>query len=289
MPQEGVARLELSPYTKPTYLALSQALDAAAYLMNGSGEGVPDALEQHLKDQLFLSPRLKEWKKITGGFSTANTAGAEFRIYNIQQNVFVSVYRNRVELERAGDTYTVISDSLLAETLFTNIENAQFLVQAPSNYETDPESFFEEADEDCYEGVGLDSALEESVASTSQSVGPVLEEDAELIEEVVAETEIAIPTTMDDMHLTDNIQTQLHDAKMKHEAKFNKSAAAEATQVKAEYRDAGTVNRLKSLQGRVLNIVEAAFSDKQQREAVKTLINKEFRRDMNKIQRQDED
>src|SRR5208282_2932378 len=44
-----------------------------------------------------------------------------------------------------------------------------------------------------------------------------------------------------------------------------------------------TIAALKSLQGRVLGIVEAAFADKTQREAVKTLINKEFRREMDKV------
>lgn len=42
-------------------------------------------------------------------------------------------------------------------------------------------------------------------------------------------------------------------------------------------------NALKSLQGRVLGIVDASFSDKEQRAAVKTLINKEFRRELNKF------
>jgi len=40
---------------------------------------------------------------------------------------------------------------------------------------------------------------------------------------------------------------------------------------------------LKSLQGRILGIVDASFSDKEQRAAVKTLINKEFRREMDKF------
>lgn len=39
---------------------------------------------------------------------------------------------------------------------------------------------------------------------------------------------------------------------------------------------------LKSLQGRILGIVDASFSDKEQRSAVKTLINKEFRREIDK-------
>jgi hypothetical protein len=43
------------------------------------------------------------------------------------------------------------------------------------------------------------------------------------------------------------------------------------------------IGSLKSLQGRVLGIVDASFADKTQREAVKTLINKEFRREMDKF------
>jgi hypothetical protein len=43
------------------------------------------------------------------------------------------------------------------------------------------------------------------------------------------------------------------------------------------------LKRLQSLQGRVLNIVEASLGDKEQRGAVKTLINKEFRRTLSLI------
>jgi hypothetical protein len=44
-----------------------------------------------------------------------------------------------------------------------------------------------------------------------------------------------------------------------------------------------TIQYLKSVQGRVLTVLEAAFSSTEQREAVKTLIRKEFRREMNKV------
>jgi hypothetical protein len=49
------------------------------------------------------------------------------------------------------------------------------------------------------------------------------------------------------------------------------------------YARSDAKSSLKSLQGRVLGIVEASFSDKEQRAAVKTLINKEFRREMDKF------
>jgi len=277
---------------------LSQAIDAAVSSIDH--EALDIKPREHLKDQLFLSPRLEQWKKVTGG------VGTEFRIYNSQHNAFVSVYRDKIVVEKAGDEFLVEGDPLLAETLFNNLESAQALVQQRiKEDETDPESFFSGDETDFYEGAGLDAALEETHAD------PMVEEDAELIEEVVADTEDPIykdgtpgQIAVDDFHPTDNIQTQLHDAKIKtHVAKVNKSASSEAAQVKEEYKDRvpqkskesrdelaksaligrSALSRLKSLQGRVLTIMDAAIADKAQRDAVKTLINKEFRRDITKI------
>ena len=45
----------------------------------------------------------------------------------------------------------------------------------------------------------------------------------------------------------------------------------------------GAVARFKSLQGRILTIMDGSFSDKTQRDAVKSLINKEFRREISKV------
>jgi hypothetical protein len=303
--QAGVAVQEPSPfYTKPTYIALSNAIDESVLRLDETNWQISNvgAVEK-LKDQLFLSPRLEQWKQVKGGI------GTEFRIYNVQQNTFVSVYRDKIVLEKAGDEYGIVSDPLLAETLFNNLESAQALVQRVPD-ETDPEAFFSGDESDFYEGAGLDAALEESHAE------PMVEEDAELIEEVVADTED--PLGKIDRLLKDGtpgqiavddevpytIQTQLHDAKIKnHVGKINKSAASEAEDIKEEYKDRvpqkskesrdelaksaligrSALSRLKSLQGRVLTIMDAAIADKAQRDAVKTLINKEFRRDITKI------
>ena len=43
------------------------------------------------------------------------------------------------------------------------------------------------------------------------------------------------------------------------------------------------VARLKSLQGRILTIVDASFQDPEQRKAVKTLVSKEFRLEMTRV------
>jgi hypothetical protein len=47
----------------------------------------------------------------------------------------------------------------------------------------------------------------------------------------------------------------------------------------------GTLSYLKSVEGRVLTIMEAAIPNDQQRDAIKTLIKKEFRREMTKANR----
>jgi len=43
------------------------------------------------------------------------------------------------------------------------------------------------------------------------------------------------------------------------------------------------VARLKSMQGRILTIVDASFQDPEQRKAVKTLVSKEFRLEMGRV------
>jgi hypothetical protein len=55
-------------------------------------------------------------------------------------------------------------------------------------------------------------------------------------------------------------------------------------------KEKGTIQYLKSVEGRVLTVLEAAISSDSQREAVKSLIKKEFRREMNRVNRlEDED
>ena len=64
----------------------------------------------------------------------------------------------------------------------------------------------------------------------------------------------------------------------------------EATMKEKPVQKIDSLQLLKGVEGRVLTIMEAAFPNEGQREAVKSLIRKEFRREMNKINRvQDED
>lgn len=64
---------------------------------------------------------------------------------------------------------------------------------------------------------------------------------------------------------------------VKDESYANNRSGAEASKQAA---DKGTLQYLKSVEGRVLTVLEAAFSNDGQREAVKSLIKKEFRREI---------
>ena len=300
MPTEGVSRPEPSPfYNKPTFAALSQAMDDAVRSLVGHEQFEVKA-HGHLRNQICLSPRLTQWSRI----ASSVVKGTEYRIYNISNDKFLSVYEDEVILTTNSNSeeHVIISDETLAATLFKNITTAQEVVQPRKDAEDSDEAFFAPTS-DYYQGAGLDAALEESHPDA------LVEEDAELMEEIVAgeETEtgerfwnnsdpaltvfesgqIAVE---DDYEETKAVEPE----PKKYTGKINKSAAAESYQVKQEYKDKDpvkdcphmetslVVNRLKSLQGRLLNIVEASFSDKEQRAAVKTLINKEFRQEISR-------
>lgn len=90
--------------------------------------------------------------------------------------------------------------------------------------------------------------------------------------------------------LADTIEAELreeqyvaktNEANMKDEP-YVAPARTGATKQAAEK---GTLQYLKSVEGRVLTVLEAAFSSTEQREAVKSLIKKEFRREMNRVNR----
>jgi len=89
-------------------------------------------------------------------------------------------------------------------------------------------------------------------------------------------------SAMDDMTNTDTgryiavVTTPIKEDAMKPEE--TKPTDAQAT-------EKSTLNYLKSVEGRVLTVLEAALPDKEHRQAVKTLIKKEFRRTMNQVNR----
>lgn len=71
-----------------------------------------------------------------------------------------------------------------------------------------------------------------------------------------------------------------------HSAQINIAAAQEKAQIQEDMTvmlESVILGHIKSLQGRVLTVIDASAADKQQREAIKTLMKKEFRREMDKM------
>jgi hypothetical protein len=331
MSQEAVARpylqhLDQSP--KPTFAALDKAICEAADSVD-----LTDALRavanEALKNQLFLSPRLSRWQL---GISDKGVRGYSLR--NSRETATVTVSEDRVILtcpdpEHPKHPYNYeIMNGLPAATLYKSIQDAQAIVQSRTpnglgmvidTAGDDSDEFFNSGDESYIESAGLDAALEDTHAE------PLVEDDAELIEEVTVEQalnedqrradgEEPVVTVsqkfIEDITeqkpegfttqanrknaSTDGVQCpycgNLNQSAFKDEGgTFVRCPQCPKLTVKKVDPAKGTVSetyvtgRFKSLQGRILNIVEASFADKTQREAVKTLINKEFRREITKV------
>jgi hypothetical protein len=104
---------------------------------------------------------------------------------------------------------------------------------------------------------------------------PPLEVSFEPSEEDEPEEEFFDPTVKE---MEDMVLQNLEKSRTARTADANKQAA-----------DKGSLQYLKSVEGRVLTVLEAAISNDSQREAVKSLIKKEFRREMNKVNRTPEE
>jgi hypothetical protein len=68
-------------------------------------------------------------------------------------------------------------------------------------------------------------------------------------------------------------------------AQFGFVPQALAEQKAQVTKTAAAITNLKSVEGRILTLMEVAFPDHTQRDAIKSLIKKEFRREMNKVNR----
>jgi hypothetical protein len=307
------------------------------------GGPLPGAAFNKLRDQLFLSPRLSQWQ-----VGTDEKSNRGYWLKSQDQTITVTVREDKVILSASKcevpwyPFYDVVTDGLAAATLFKSIQDAQAIVQPknPSGMATDDEDgeFFGDNDPKYLWGANMDPALEETHPK------PLVEDDAELIEEVCAEEEISGKIAADeetpalgDTHvwqknehgeqcLVEKQDSYTTAANQKNAVtdgficpycgNLNQSAykgtcpkcpktifdteverakvheSLTATQ-KAQWMppqsskglvlNTAFISNLKSLQGRVLTIVDGSFSDKTQREAVKQMINKEFRREIGKV------
>ena len=279
---------------KSTYKHLSEVLSAY-----WSG----DRVDGSLVDTLHGSPRLTQWSKVAEGY----------RIWSTDESMSVTVTPEKIYTTK-GIRASDLQNGLPAQTLFNTIQTAQAIVQTNGSLHEDEDYFATGVEFD--NGASLDAALEETHAA------PLAEDDAELIEDVTAEqaldaeqkredgpspvltvsqkfiedlattpavthTEKINPknATTDGVICTycGNLNKQAYRGNCPQCPKAEKPEAAKKELAEAAAIGRGAVARFKSLQGRILTIIDGTFSDKTQREAVKSLINKEFRREISKI------
>ena len=314
---------------KPTFAVLSEAMIDAAKSVDELVDASLPVIEGtfgKVKNQLFLSPRLAQWQ--TDNDEKGNKG---YWLKSQDQTVTVAVWKDIVVLTIPDHDHPKypfkydIATGLPAQTLYKSIQDAQAIVQPRSLNDLatndEGEEFFNESDPAYIESAGLDAALEETHAE------PLVEDDAELIEEVTAETEepkqsmynaSRVASERDDAELAEEVTSFTANANRKNSVtdgvecsycgNLNRSAykgtcpkcpkqTKEFASMIASLPDpvppksgrdsaseAWLMSRLKSLQGRVLTILDASpIADKAQRDAVKSLLNKEFRREMNRV------
>jgi hypothetical protein len=280
---------------KSTYSNLSGIL-TAYWSGDRKGNGLVDAIHN--------SPRLTQWAKVADGY----------RIWSADESISVTVTTEKIYTSK-GVRVDDLQKGLPAQTLYNAIETAQAIVQTRGETQTDDEFFA--PGEDYNPNTSLDAALEESHSK------PLTRDDEELIEDVTAEDALDADQRVEDgpapivtvsQKFIEAVADHVSPPPSYAEQANRKNANTDGVICqycgnlnKQAYRGncpqcpkpattqsvAGTVTvvqtadasfkELQSLQGRVLTIIDACFSDKVQRENVKTLIKKEFRRSIEKV------
>jgi hypothetical protein len=293
MSQEAVVH----PVVKSTYKNLSEILSAYWSGNRAGGE---------LVNTVHASPRLSQWAKVAEGY----------RIWSTDESMSITVTPEKIYTTkgiRVGD----LQNGLPAQTLFNTIQTAQAIVQA-NGTENEDEDYFATGIE-FNDGAALDAALEETHAAplaeddaeliedvtaeqaldadqkAEDGPSPILTVSQKFVEDLtvtpaVTHTEKINPknASTDGVICTycGNLNKQAYRGNCPQCPKAESTAAVwaptEVVLVGDKTKKPYTAN-LKSLQGRILTIVDGSFSDKTQREAVKSLINKEFRREISKV------
>jgi hypothetical protein len=257
---------------------------------------------------LFNTVRMSDWE-----FDHAEVA------YKFPLNKKLALWLTTTSVEvRKGIRKFPIGNGKDAARLFTNIQHAQAVI-AKSVAEQDKQvtAFMEAFDIDAeLAGDDVVSANSEKVdikikpapatvapaetSEESEAVAALLaDEDKEDVLSKIASVETTLKELQAEVDEDDPTESDIFadvlgcsEAKAANDAKVYGDVGTSVVDafVPEETRGgySGHYERkalaaLKSLQGRVLGIVDASFSDKEQRAAVKTLINKEFRRELNKF------
>ena len=225
---------------------------------------------------LFNTVRMSEWEYMDDAYK-----------FPLNKKLALWLTSTSVEV-RKGIRVFPIGNGKDAERLFNNIKHAQAVIaKAVAEQDKQVTAFMEAFDIDA-ELAGTDDTVSADQTKVDIKIkpAPAVIEPAETSPE--SESAAALLSDEDKEELLsivdDGVESDLFADALK-EADPEQSEVVEVLQGGySGHYERKTVNALKSLQGRVLGIVDASFSDKEQRTAVKTLINKEFRREIDKAQ-----
>lgn len=269
-----------------SYSALTSQIAQVAELAQNNGGIITQTDLQKFMDALYLAPRLKQWHHVVGGNYD------EYRLYTTNDAIYVSVAESRIWITKGIREFDIVAGAP-AIALYKALTTAQSIVQ-PANpkpmTEEEQEEFFSSDDAN---GADIDSAL-----ADTPTYEPVVEDPDMDDEGLIGEVHEATQPFPEDIVQRYTEKTNQKNAKTDgvicgYCGNLNTQAyrgpcpqcpkkAAEAQVARVEtYSSPFVLAQLKSLQGQVLNVVEAAIADKEQRKAVKTLINKTFRSKMN--------
>jgi len=222
---------------------------------------------KYVMDMLYSAVRLREWK-----FSLSIVEPG-FEIWDKQGSLRFLVTQKKIEFATGmslrdphGIRKYKITEGLAAANLFNNIKHARELIHMAlnnSDASLPDDEFFKPSLSKEEQAAQLDAVLGDEGSFVDAQTAVVQAQTETVPYESAFRSISSDPAAKAFVGLTPE--------------------KADIKQCAPTMHEKQVLNHFKSLQGRILTIVDAILSDKQQREAVKTLVNKEFRRELDRV------
>jgi hypothetical protein len=254
---------------KTTYEHLCREVEKTVAVLNSyaMSDTTKRKKVQHLRECLHDSVRLPNWEHALANVFEGTPAEEAYQLF------LGSTYRALVTAKAAeivkGIRHFPVSSGLEAQALFNAISHARGAVSVLRETVDDPaldEEFFRPPDGLPADQLDAVLADEEAGRAYSEATGSF------------ASQEIAI---RNERNAADETSKCTNCGNAPFKGRDTKEELAKATL--PSFSPGDVIARMRSLQGRVLTIIEAIIADKTQREAAKTLVNKEFRRELGKV------
>lgn len=294
----------LGNITKSTYKHLSEVL--SAYWAGDRADG-------SLVDTLHGSPRLTQWAKVAEGYRIWSTDEA-LSVTVTPEKVYTTKGIRVSDLQHGLPAQTLYNNINAAQAIVqsnghenededyfaTGVEFTEGAGLDAALEETHAAPLAED-DAELIEDVTAEEALD-AEQKRADGPSPILTVSQKFIE-AVADNDVErsnahaangdhYTTVVNRKNATTdgvictycgNLNKQAYRGNCPQCPKAEKPKAAQEELAHSALLGRSVLSTLKSLQGRILTIVDASFSDKEQRSAVKQMINKEFRREISKV------